>query len=233
MYKNLLFISVAINLLFLAGGIYLVHRYGGIRQVIYKIKNPGVMNLYHHRQNMFENFPAKNNAIVFLGNSITSQGEWAELFNRSDIQNRGIPGDHCDGIRNRLPAIVKSNPSKIFLMAGINDLAYHDPETVFKKYRQLVDAIQTQAPVAQLFLQSVLPVNNKAYLTLINNSGVISLNNNIRKLAEAKHLTFIDLYPLLLDSEGNLDAIYTLDGIHLNGLAYLKWKAAIEQYVID
>ena len=57
--------------------------------------------------------PERDSGIVFLGNSITAWGEWAELFNDENIANRGIPGDHCDGVRERLDEHSKAAPSKI------------------------------------------------------------------------------------------------------------------------
>jgi lysophospholipase L1-like esterase len=41
------------------------------------------------------------------------------------------------------------------------------------------------------------------------------------------------LYSHLADSQNQLDDRYTLDGVHLNGQAYLVWKEVIEKYVVD
>ena len=96
---------------------------------------------------------------------------------------------------------------------------------------RLVETILDKAPYTTLYLQSVLPVNNIVSPTPVENDDICTFNGEIRKFAEAKGLTFIDLYPLLLDLNGNVDAAYTLDGIDLNGAAYLKWKEKIEVLV--
>ncbi len=231
MRNSLLVFSLLLNLLLVAGIGYAIHRYGGWRNLWSKVNNRGIEKTYMHRKNLFEMLPPKEGAIVFLGNSITAQNEWSEMLDNANILNRGIPGDHCDGIRARLDEILASHPSKIFLMTGVNDLAFYPPSQVLPKYERLIEAILEKSPHSLLYLQSVLPVNNVVSPTPVDNDDIRSLNDGIRQLAEDKRLTFIDLYPLLLDLNGNLDAAYTADGIHLNGAAYLKWKEAIENFV--
>ncbi|MEZ4962704.1 MAG: GDSL-type esterase/lipase family protein [Saprospiraceae bacterium] len=231
MKSPLLLVSLLINVLLIGAVLFALQRYGGWRNLWSKINNRGVEKTYFHRKNLFEMLPVKDGAIIFLGNSITAQNEWAEMFGNPDIINRGIPGDHCDGIRGRLGAVLKNQPAKIFLMAGINDLAFYPPEKVLTKYERLVEAILTKTPSTKLYLQSVLPVNNIVSPTPVDNDDIRTLNDGIRRLAVAKGVVFIDLYPILLDADGNLDAAYTQDGVHLNGAAYLKWKDAIEEFV--
>lgn len=176
-------------------------------------------------------FPDQNYHIVFLGNSITAYADWPVLLNRQDVLNRGIPGDHCDGIRARLSEIVKWQPTRMYLMAGINDLAYHSVDVTFEKYKKLIGAILKEMPGIILYLQSVLPVNNVVYTTSIHNEDVRLLNERIRDLAVENGLTYIDIHSALLDADGNLDASFTEDGVHLNDSAYLKWKEVLVNYL--
>ena len=39
------------------------------------------------------------------------------------MKNRGISGDICMGVYDRLDPIVKGKPAKIFLLIGINDVS--------------------------------------------------------------------------------------------------------------
>jgi lysophospholipase L1-like esterase len=228
--KKLGYISLIINGLVIVALAFALHRFGGWRNLWAKINSRGIEKTYFHRKNMFEILPPKDSAIIFLGNSITAGGEWSELLDNPNILNRGIPGDHCDGMRERLGEVLRHHPSKIFLMAGINDLAFLPPVKVMQKYERLVEVILTKSPNTKLYLQSVLPVNNIVSPTAVDNDDVRSLNAQIMLFAERKNLVFIDLYRALQDLEGNLDAAYTQDGIHLNGAAYLKWKAEIQNF---
>lgn len=231
--KKLLYISLAFNCLALLAGMYMVHRFGGWKNIKYRIANRGLTKIYEHRKNQFKNMPGRDSSIFFLGNSITEQCEWAELLNNPNIVNRGIAGDHCDGVGERLDDLKKLNPTKIFLMIGVNDLAFHPSEVVLEKYKKLIPKILSSFPSAVLFLESVLPVNNLVGPLPMQNEDIETLNKGIKKIAKKYNLTYLNLHPLLLDKNGNLDARYTMDGIHLNGEGYLKLKPILEKTLAD
>ena len=63
------------------------------------------------------------------------------------------------------------------------------------------------------------------------NTEILSLNREIAAIAEEKHCTFIDIYPLLLDSGGELAEEYTIDGLHLSAAAMAKWTAHLVPYL--
>jgi lysophospholipase L1-like esterase len=50
-------------------------------------------------------------------------------------------------------------------------------------------------------------------------------------MAAGRGLTYIDLHPAFRDENGILDRAYSLDGLHLNGKGYLKWKSMIQDLV--
>ena len=231
MKKMLLFTTVLLNVLFIAVGTIAVKKAGGWRYLRYRIINRGLAATYAHRVKIFEMLRTSSGAIVFLGNSLTAQNEWAEMFGREDILNRGIPGDHADGITGRLEEVARHQPSKVFLMVGINDLCFHTPDEVVVKCRKSVDAILQKMPATKLYIQSILPVNNHVQKTPVKNDAIRFVNNKMREYALSKGLIFIDLYPFFLDENGVLDGDFTLDGVHINGAAYLKWKSAITDYV--
>ena len=78
---------------------------------------------YYQRATLFEVLPTSKSDIVFLGNSITNGGEWAELLGNPHAKNRGISGDTTQGVLDRLSTVIKGKPAKIFLLIGTNDFA--------------------------------------------------------------------------------------------------------------
>ncbi|QKZ15828.1 hypothetical protein HU175_19850 [Spirosoma sp. KUDC1026] len=78
---------------------------------------------YEQKRTLFESLPNTKKEIIFLGNSISDFGEWAELFDDPHVKNRGISGDLSFGVLARLGEVTASKPAKIFLLIGINDLA--------------------------------------------------------------------------------------------------------------
>lgn len=72
----------------------------------------------YQKRSLFEQLPIRGNDIVFLGNSITDGGEWAELFNNRHVKNRGISADRSGWLLDRLDPIINGHPKKLFLMIG-------------------------------------------------------------------------------------------------------------------
>jgi len=65
------------------------------------------------------------------------------------------------------------------------------------------------------------------------NSVINQLNRRLENLANELHCTYIDVHSILLDTEGNLDQKYTVEGIHLKPNAYeviLKVLVAYFEY---
>ena len=104
--------------------------------------------------------PDTKNEIIFLGNSITEGGDWKGLFPDINAVNRGISGDVTDGIMNRLDEVTSSQPKKIFLMIGTNDLARgRSVQYVSDHCRKIIENILRKSPNTELYIQSVLPTN--------------------------------------------------------------------------
>ncbi|MDE5656398.1 MAG: sialate O-acetylesterase [Muribaculaceae bacterium] len=190
---------------------------------------------YGQRATLFDMLPMDSQTIVMLGNSITNGCEWAELLGNSNVVNRGISGDTVEGIQARLGSIIKAAPAKIFLMIGVNDVS-HDlsADSIATSIGELVHRIRTESPATKLYLQSLLPVNQsfERFRKLDGKEQVIrDINAMLPAIAEREGATFINLYPLLADEQGNLGSEYTNDGLHLLAPAYLVWRDAIMPYI--
>lgn len=195
--------------------------------------NKAIRAYYYHRKEHFEMMPENALQIIFLGNSITDNCEWAELFQNPNIVNRGIGGDDTDGILERISNITNAKPSKVFIMIGTNDLAYGKTvDYVLSNYQKIIDSIQINSPKTEIFIQSVLPVDQAVHWTR-NNDDLVLINKGLVKLSAEKNVTFIDLYPLFVvtDPVVKLNPKYSFDGLHVNGIGYQIWKDAIEKYV--
>ena len=235
MKKKLLIISVVINILFLLFGGYVIHKKGGIDYVKRKLnlsdnqteENWG--NYYKAKKTIFEIMPNDTNEIIFLGNSITDYCDWYELFGKSNIKNRGIGGDVINGVINRLDEVTSSKPKKIFLMIGINDLGRkRSVNQILIDYEKLINEIIEEVPETELYIQSILPTDNRENL---QNTDVIKINNGLVELTKKYNLTYVNLFDLFKTTENKLNPAMTFDGLHVNGQGYLIWKNAIIEYV--
>lgn len=191
---------------------------------------------YYQRATLFEKLSITSKDIVFLGNSITNGGEWCELFQNPRVKNRGISGDVCAGVYDRLDAIVTGKPAKIFLLIGINDFSRGtSADSIVSGIDKIIEKIQRVSPRTNIYVQSLLPVNDCFGMFSGHTKRwqeIKPLNEKIKRLSEERKVTYIDLYSHFLQSgTEKMDTIYTNDGLHLLGEGYVKWVEIIKPYL--
>ena len=191
---------------------------------------------YYQRATLFEELPVTSKDIIFLGNSITNGGEWSELLNNKHVKNRGISGDICMGVYDRLDAILKGKPAKIFLLIGINDVSRGtSADTIVNRIGMITQKIKQDSPKTKLYLQSVLPVTDHYKMFGGHTSRwqeVKKINEGLMYLADKENVTYIDLYSHFVDEKtGKMNIEYTNDGLHLLGKGYLKWVDIVKPYI--
>ena len=179
------------------------------------------------RLKIFEKEPIVLGKIIFLGNSITEGGNWKELTGDQTVINRGIGGDITYGLLRRLDDVIKRQPSKLFILIGINDIGKDLPDAVIAdNYRKIIKRVQQESGATQIYIQSILPLNSTVlgfpqhYDKL---DHVIGTNRLLEKIAKDMKCAFVNLYPLFLDKNNRLDAKFTSDGLHLKPEGYRIW----------
>ena len=183
--------------------------------------------LHASRIATFEAEPVVTGRVIFFGNSITQGGDWAKLTGDSTVINRGIGADLTMSLRQRLADVTKRKPSKLFILIGINDISKDIPDAVIAaEYRALVDSVRAQSPDTKIFVQSILPLNP----TVQNfpqhydkQPHVVAVNALLRRMARETGAQWVNLWPVVLDAKGHLDARLTGDGLHLNQQGYERW----------
>lgn len=188
---------------------------------------------YQGRMELFASLGGQKKAIVFLGNSITERGQWHELLPGEIIMNRGIGGDNTFGVLARLNDVIQYQPKKVFLLIGINDIGRGLPlEVIANNYRQIMERIKKGSPKTILYVQSVLPMNErilKADYLKNKKDSILQLNVAIQNLAREMGVEYINLHPVFADEQGELKEDYTIDGIHLKPAAYVQWVAFLKR----
>jgi lysophospholipase L1-like esterase len=183
---------------------------------------------YEQKVTQFRLLPDTKEEIIFLGNSITDIGEWAEIWQNTRVKNRGISSDNTFGVLARLDEVVSSKPSKIFILIGINDIAKGTPDSaIVSNYKKIIGRIQTSSPQTFIYVQSILPTNNEftEYVRHQNKDQHIrAVNGELKKFCGTKKLVYVDLYSRFVDVNHKLDKRYTNDGLHLTGSGYMLWK---------
>lgn len=196
-----------------------------------RIDSAYLSSYYIHKLTQFRLMPNSPDEIIFLGDSITDIAEWAELFGKKNIRNRGISTDNTFGVLARLDEVVESKPQKIFLMIGINDIAKRTPDImIVQNIQRIVKYVSVHSPKTKLIIQSILPTNNEfpEFAGYQNKDEHIRIvNQQLASYCDLKNIPFVNLYPLFLDTSNKLSKQYTSDGLHLNGAGYLLWKRVL------
>ena len=218
-------VSLFFNIIALAVAIFLLSK-GSYT----KIMKPYLNDYYLDRLSLYHTLPRSESGIVFLGDSLTDRCEWSELFSRCDIHNRGIDADTTEGVLDRLGDITALKPRKIFIMIGGNDfVAGKKVAPIKENYREILRRIRLECPRTRIYIQSILPTIYR--LVPLPRDQIKELNAGIKRLADNKSIFYIDIYSSMIDTNGDLKAAYTHDGVHLNGKGYLAWRRAVYNYL--
>lgn len=235
--KTLITLSVTFNFLFLLLGGYFIYNRGGIKYITSKVeavmKSETAVDLHHiERTSLFDNLAISQDDIVFVGDSLIEANNWNELFPNQFTKNRGIIADTTEGVLNRIDGIIDGQPKKIFFMVGTNDIEFGvSSKEIVSNYKQIIQNIQKGSPETDIYVESILPINDDALLSNRTNESIKSLNSELETLTDQLQVNYIDLYTSFLDEDNKLDDKLSEDGLHLNGEGYILWKSEIEKLV--
>lgn len=195
---------------------------------------PGKSGHYLHRISIFNSLPNTSGRVLMLGNSLNNNVRWEEFFPGRGVINRGISGDTSEGLLLRLDDVIEENPSKIFLMIGINNFINDTNQSVasvWDSYREVLERLNSSLPDTEIYVQSTLPLHPMTKFYKGRNQKVAELNTILSANSDKYGYTYIDMTGLFSDPDGNLSDKYTCDGIHLLPEAYKIWKSVILNYI--
>ena len=178
--------------------------------------------------------------FVFLGDSITEQYPIEEMYGLNiPIINSGISGFKTTDILKEMDNLVyKYNPSKVFILIGTNDLRYSDDEEdedeIIKNIEEIVESIQDKRPKAKIYVQSIYPVNKNMKINNTqerNNEEIKYVNAEVEKYCKKNNITYIDMFDLLTDGNGDFEERYSKDGLHVSTLGYIVITKKLMEYM--
>ncbi len=172
---------------------------------------------------------------VLVGDSLSLWFPPELLLSERTWLNQGISGETSAGLLNRLELFDNTQPEVIFVMIGINDLIRGvKDETILANQQLIIDYLQRVHPRSKIVVQSILPHGGKNVtwegrdrLLAVSNKRIRKINEQLKAIAEDEGVTYLDLYPLFADSDGNLNTELSTDGLHLSPKGYLIWRNAL------
>lgn len=179
--------------------------------------------------------------ILFTGSSLMEHFPVNELLmtERMDaiIYNRGVGGFTTDDmLENMETQVFGTEPSKIFINIGTNDIS--TPSITFEEalehmltnYEKILMQIKKRLPETKVYLMAYYPVKENVPLPdggwgqdmfkNRNNTNLPIANKAVQKLADRFGYNYIDVNTGLADEDGNLKTEYTIEGVHMYANAY-------------
>ena len=177
---------------------------------------------------LFLSYGMERCEVVFVGDSLVSEVSWNELLRRTDVGNRGIPGDTSQGAENRIGDYLQGTSRIVVLWVGSNDwmhgLKANDSAASLRK---MVDSVREKGRTPIVF--TVPPVAKWIDSADDRNRFALELNQRVLALADQLDFPTVDAFSFLVDEHGALDGRMTRDGIHLSAAAYALIADRIEQ----
>lgn len=206
-------------------------------QEIAKYINPNV------KFNPNDLYPIDAEDIVLVGNQLIGGPEWHELFNNANVKSRNSWADVVEGLPTLAKNVAKKTPKQIVLLPSYNgkNLAkghnlsgdFH-ADSIVAYVDQAIKNIKEVSPNTSIVLQSLMPVNS-TYEKYADFKGaakkVKATNKKLQKLAKKHKIEWVDVYPAMVDENGDLKAEYTNDGFKLMGKGYTAWANALKAVI--
>jgi lysophospholipase L1-like esterase len=172
--------------------------------------------------------PPKPGGVFFVGSSSIVQWDLKKWFPDSGYANVGFGGSVIADSTHFAPRIVTPHkPAVVVFYAGDNDIGQgRKPEQVAADFRAFVAAVRKDTPSCCVMYLPVKPSVARWKLYDVQKKA----NALVRSFCESeKGLTYIDIVPLMLRSDGTPDPeLFVKDGLHMSPKGYEIWTAAVK-----
>jgi lysophospholipase L1-like esterase len=182
-----------------------------------RVSRARACNLRSRVRSIHQANPIQAGETVFLGDSITSDGDWEVSFTELGARNRGIDWDTSADLLERLDESLSGPPATVVIMIGTNDLNIGVPHAqIVRNVSLILEHIVVKAPEARIIVQSILPRTDRYHFL------VTPLNNALSRLCTEQRVVFIDHTEHFSGTDSMLDPAWHFDGVHLNGCGHQR-----------
>ncbi|MEZ6062431.1 MAG: GDSL-type esterase/lipase family protein [Planctomycetaceae bacterium] len=187
-------------------------------------------NLWSNRRSDFaKQVQAQQNAVVFLGDSITQgwgddfQGRFPEM----KLANRGISGDTTRGMLIRLKEdVLDLHPAAVVMLMGTNDLEEAaEPETIAANISLILAELKKHNEEMPIVLCQVFPSSSEKKRPAEKIKQINSLVASVVK--GDSQIILLDTWTLFANKDGDADAAQFPDLLHPNESGYQMWAGAL------
>ena len=169
---------------------------------------------------------------IGTGKNLTSNG--LSIFRLSEKKALTIDGEKY----TLLEALALEEYGKVYISLGINELGYNNDKGFYRSYCAAIDEIRRVQPQAVIYIQGLIPVNEKQAIEssghdYLNNDHLRIYNDLLRQAAEEKQVVYLDLYSQFVDENGSLPEEDSRDGVHLKKEPCQRWLEYLKTHTVD
>lgn len=159
----------------------------------------------------------KFSTAVVIGDSVTQGFSEFGVLNASSVISR--IGLHLYETEDLIAQAKEISPGTVFLALGRNDLASTegDANEFTDQYTEVLDQIVEELPDANIFVNSIFPVQDKALEDDPYLKDIEQYNEALRELCDSRGIGFID------NTELAEDQYFEEDGQHFTADFYPVW----------
>jgi len=173
--------------------------------------------------------PPPANAVVFIGASSIVRWNLPDAFPELGPRaiNRGFGGSlAADSTRYAERIVIPYKPRIVVFYAGDNDVeANHTPEQIAGDFAAFERKVHTALPATEIMFISIKPsIRRWPWIEQIKGANAL-----VRQYCAAHaHLTFVDIVPQMLGTDGKPRKELLLeDGLHMTPAGYKVWNDAL------
>ena len=160
--------------------------------------------------------------VLFLGDSLTQDGDWEAWFPEFDVVNQGVGGDTTDDLLARLDQVVAARPDSVLLLIGTNDLGTRQTvEHLVRNIQSILVDLRRDLPGTRLLLQSILP-RAREFADQLQEANI-----HLRQFSATVRAQYLDLWPVFAREDGEIEPAYSDDRLHLNAAGYEAWLSEL------
>ncbi|AIE85249.1 GDSL-type esterase/lipase family protein [Fimbriimonas ginsengisoli] len=153
---------------------------------------------------------------------------WDKYFAPRNTLNLGFGWDRTEHVLWRLQngEIDGISPKLAVVLIGVNNLGRDSADDVATGTAEIVRTLRTKLPRMKILILGILPYEHEP--TTWNRQKIAAINTKVSGLTTDPMISYLDLSPVFLSSDGTLSKELFPDYLHPNHRAREIWAEAME-----
>ncbi len=159
-----------------------------------------------------------SDAVLFGDMIITGIKDYGYLGSANIVSDNNLTTDKA---LSYVSDVKDKNPSKVYLLVGLNDLNYgtRSGADVAERIETIVSSLKENIPSAKIYVVSLLPITpdfEAKSSVKIKQTDIDDANKKLTEDAASMGATFIDIADAFKDGSGYLNTKFSTGGYNLN-----------------